>query len=40
MLVIKAHIIQARSFVRKHFSEKRLLNDIESLYMKLMENGA
>ena len=31
-------IMQARSFVRQNFSEKRLLHDIESLYFELMEN--
>jgi glycosyltransferase involved in cell wall biosynthesis len=31
-------IMHARSFVRQNFSEKRLLNDIESLYIELMTN--
>ncbi|HUU39956.1 MAG TPA: glycosyltransferase, partial [Desulfatiglandales bacterium] len=31
-------LIQARSFVKEHFSEKRLIRDIESLYLDLMTN--
>jgi glycosyltransferase involved in cell wall biosynthesis len=31
-------IMHARSFVRQNFSEKRLLNDIESLYFDLIQN--
>jgi GT2 family glycosyltransferase/glycosyltransferase involved in cell wall biosynthesis len=31
-------LMGARSFVRVRFSEKRLLHDIESLYLELMEN--
>jgi GT2 family glycosyltransferase/glycosyltransferase involved in cell wall biosynthesis len=31
-------LMHARSFVRQNFSEKRLLDDIESLYIKLMAN--
>jgi len=31
-------LMRARSFVKERFSEKRLLDDIESLYIKLMAN--
>jgi len=31
-------LLRARSFVRKRFSEERLLHDIESLYLDLMED--
>jgi glycosyltransferase involved in cell wall biosynthesis len=31
-------MMRARSFVRERFSEKRLLHDIESLYLELMAN--
>ena len=31
-------LIRARSFVSRRFSEERLLNDIESLYLELMAN--
>lgn len=34
----KKRLMHARSFVRQNFSEKRLLNDIESLYIELMAN--
>jgi GT2 family glycosyltransferase/glycosyltransferase involved in cell wall biosynthesis len=32
-------MMRARSFVRERFSEKRLLHDIESLYLELMNKG-
>ncbi|MFW6146993.1 MAG: glycosyltransferase [Thermodesulfobacteriota bacterium] len=32
-------LTQARSFVQERFSEKRLIQDIESLYLDLMANG-
>jgi len=32
-------LMRARSFVRKRFSEERLLYDIESLYLELMNKG-
>jgi len=32
-------LMRARSFVRQRFSEERLLKDIESLYLDLMNKG-
>jgi glycosyltransferase involved in cell wall biosynthesis len=32
-------LLQARSFVKEHFSEERLIRDIESLYLDLMANN-
>jgi hypothetical protein len=32
-------LMRARSFVRGRFSEERLLHDIESLYLELMNKG-
>jgi GT2 family glycosyltransferase/glycogen synthase len=32
-------LTQARSFVEEHFSEKRLIRDMESLYLDLMSKG-